>query len=255
MEITLVRHTSVGVPKGTCYGWSDVPVADTFEAEASETHRQLEMIVKENGPFDAVYSSPLTRARLLAEFCGFPQPIVDERLKEMFMGDWEMRRYEDIEREDPHIHQWYNDYLRETTTGGESFPLFYQRVASFFNELATKPSRRVLIFAHGGVLACAAIFAGLYKPVTKEYGFFQEAVLEYLKSNEKYSHVNSLFLSQDGKHGIYGGELDNGVEPSMFSSKEKFLKKFEEVMDDENSIITMDVPYHMYGSPNLKIYC
>jgi len=164
MEITLVRHTSVGVPKGTCYGWSDVPVADTFEAEASETHRQLEMIVKENGPFDAVYSSPLTRARLLAEFCGFPQPIVDERLKEMFMGDWEMRRYEDIEREDPHIHQWYNDYLRETTTGGESFPLFYQRVASFFNELATKPSRRVLIFAHGGVLACAAIFAGLYKP-------------------------------------------------------------------------------------------
>ena len=90
---------------------------------------------------------------------------------------------------------------------------------------------------------------------TKEYGFFQEAVLEYLKSNEKYSHVNRLFLSPDSKHGIYGGELDNGVEPSMFSSKEKFLKKFEEVMDDENSIITMDVPYHMYGSPNLKIYC
>ena len=162
MEITLVRHTSVGVPKGTCYGWSDVPVADTFEAEASETHRQLEMIVKERGPFDAVYSSPLTRARLLAEFCGFPQPIVDERLKEMFMGDWEMRRYEDIEREDPHIHQWYNDYLRETTTGGESFPILYQRVASFLEELQTQSFERVAIFAHGGVLVSAGIYFGLF---------------------------------------------------------------------------------------------
>ena len=34
MDIVLIRHTSVGVEKGTCYGWSDVPVADTFETEA-----------------------------------------------------------------------------------------------------------------------------------------------------------------------------------------------------------------------------
>ena len=36
MDIVLIRHTSVGVPKGTCYGWSDVPVADTFETEAGQ---------------------------------------------------------------------------------------------------------------------------------------------------------------------------------------------------------------------------
>ena len=28
MDVILIRHTSVNVPKGTCYGWSDVPVAD-----------------------------------------------------------------------------------------------------------------------------------------------------------------------------------------------------------------------------------
>ena len=67
MEVTLIRHTSVAVPKGTCYGWSDVPVASTFEAEAHATRRRLEGKV-----FDQAYTSPLTRARMLAAYCGFP---------------------------------------------------------------------------------------------------------------------------------------------------------------------------------------
>lgn len=86
MDIVLIRHTSVGVPKGTCYGWSDVPVADTFETEAEETKKNLGTV-----EFDAVFSSPLTRARKLAAFCGYDTPIVDDRLKEMNMGDWEMK--------------------------------------------------------------------------------------------------------------------------------------------------------------------
>ena len=94
MEIVLVRHTSVGVPKGTCYGWSDVPVAATFETEAAETKRRLG-----TEPFDAVYSSPLTRARKLAAYCGWPSPVVDDRLKEMNMGDWEMKLFDEIEDE------------------------------------------------------------------------------------------------------------------------------------------------------------
>jgi hypothetical protein len=35
MKVTLIRHTRVGVPQGTCYGWSDVPLAETFEQEAA----------------------------------------------------------------------------------------------------------------------------------------------------------------------------------------------------------------------------
>ena len=64
MEIILIRHTSVDVPRGTCYGQTDVPVRDTFEQEAELTRRSLEQFL----PFDKVYSSPLTRAnsRLIA---------------------------------------------------------------------------------------------------------------------------------------------------------------------------------------------
>ena len=67
MEIILVRHTSVDVPIGTCYGHTDVPVKDTFEQEAAQTKRQLEAYP----PFDHVYCSPLTRCVKLATYCGY----------------------------------------------------------------------------------------------------------------------------------------------------------------------------------------
>ena len=144
MKVTMIRHTSVDVPKGMCYGWSDVPVAPSFEQEATETKKNL------NGKnFDCVFSSPLTRAKKLAAFCGYPDPVIDDRLKEMNMGDWEMRFYDDIEREDPAIRKWYEDYM----------------------------------FAHGGVLICAGVYAGLFpeddcfRHLTP-YGGIQEFELE-----------------------------------------------------------------------------
>ena len=156
MEVILIRHTSVDVPKGTCYGWTDVPVRDTFEQEAEETRRSLERYV----PFDKVYSSPLSRARKLAAYCGYSDAETDERLKEMNMGEWEMQLYDRIQ--DPHLQEWYEDYINQPTTGGESFMQQYQRVATFLDELRDKPYRRVAIFAHAGVLVSARLHGGLY---------------------------------------------------------------------------------------------
>lgn len=156
MEIILIRHTHVGVPAGTCYGWSDVPVAETFEQEATATKKKLSRY----GDFDVVYSSPLTRARMLAAYCGHQEPLVDDRLKEINMGAWEMQRFDDIK--DKRLQDWYDDYMHVAPTGGESFPMLYARVSSFLDELLLKPYRRVAIFAHGGVLLCAGIYGGLF---------------------------------------------------------------------------------------------
>lgn len=41
MEVILIRHTSVDVPPGTCYGQSDVPLRDTFEQEAEAASQHL----------------------------------------------------------------------------------------------------------------------------------------------------------------------------------------------------------------------
>ena len=160
MEIVLVRHTSVAVPRGTCYGQTDVPVADTFEQEAAATRQSLSPYL----PFDAVYSSPLTRARLLAAYCGYRCPIVDDRLMEMNMGAWEMHRYDDIQ--DPNLQEWYDDYMHQPTPSGESFQMLYARVASFLDELRTQDYKRVALFAHGGVLIAAGLYAGLFDEKT-----------------------------------------------------------------------------------------
>lgn len=145
----------MAVAHGTCYGQTDVDTAETFEEEAVVTKSRIDGIT-----FDKVFTSPLSRAAKLAAFCGYPDAIRDDRLKEMNMGEWEMRRYEEID--DPHLQAWYQDFLHLPTTGGEGFPQLYQRVVSFLDELRKQPYERVAVFAHGGVLICAGIYGGLF---------------------------------------------------------------------------------------------
>lgn len=154
MKITLIRHTSVDVLQGTCYGHTDVPVKATFPEEAALVKSNLEV----HTPFDKVYCSPLSRAVRLASYCGYPDAQRDERLMEMNMGDWEMQRYDEIT--DPYIQDWYNDYLHLPTPNGESFEILLHRVSQFLDELRQQPYQNVAIFAHGGILICAQVYAG-----------------------------------------------------------------------------------------------
>lgn len=163
MKLLFIRHTSVDVPPGTCYGQSDVPLADTFEQEAADVLLRLQP----HQPLLRAYTSPLSRARRLAAFCGYPDAQADDRLMEMNMGNWEMQRYDDIS--DPAIEEWYEDFLHRPASGGESFPQLRERIASFIDdvrqELATHQEwseRSVAVFTHGGVLVAAALYACLY---------------------------------------------------------------------------------------------
>ena len=88
MEVILIRHTSVDVPPGVCYGQTDVPLKPTFEAEAAVTAENLKAYL----PFDHVYTSPLTRCVRLATYCGYPDAERDKRIMEINFGDWEMKR-------------------------------------------------------------------------------------------------------------------------------------------------------------------
>ena len=156
MEVVLIRHTRVAVAQGICYGQADVDVAETFAEEAVATMAKLSAY----GVFDAVYSSPLKRARLLSAYCGYARPVVDDRLMEMSMGEWELRPYDELD--DPYSKAWFENYMTMPTPGGESFQMLYDRVAAFLDELRLKDYDRVAVFAHGGVLACAGLYAGLY---------------------------------------------------------------------------------------------
>lgn len=155
MEVIFIRHTSVDVPPGTCYGQSDVALRSTFPEEAKAVSERLNAYI----PIDCVYTSPLSRCVRLADYCGYTEAFRDARLLELNFGAWEMQRYDEIC--DPHLAEWYADYLHQPATNGESFDEQFSRVARFLLELQEKPYHRVAIFTHGGVIACAQVYTGL----------------------------------------------------------------------------------------------
>ena len=116
MKITLIRHTRVAVETGICYGWSDVGVAPSFETEASRVKENIS-----NERFDIVYSSPLSRCRKLAAFCGFHEPILDDRLKELNFGEWEMKKWDDLT--DSRLELWYKDWIHLPAGGGKAMKI------------------------------------------------------------------------------------------------------------------------------------
>lgn len=148
MEIYLVRHTSVNVAPGTCYGWSDVDVRSSFEEEAIQTKRQIESI-----SFDQVFTSPLKRAKMLAAYCGYPNAVVDFRLIEYNFGDWELKNYDSLFMEDPYFREWCDDYVHLRSPNGESLLDQQSRVASFLSAMKEKGYQKICAFCHGGVLA------------------------------------------------------------------------------------------------------
>lgn len=153
MKITLIRHTQVAVETGICYGFTDVGLASSFEIEA----RQVKENISEE-QFDIVYSSPLSRCTKLAAFCGFPQPILDDRLKELHFGSWEMKHWDEIT--DASLQLWYNDWIHIPAGGAESYENQCQRVADFLDELRNSGHSNACIFTHRGVIACAMVYAG-----------------------------------------------------------------------------------------------
>ncbi|WP_099463521.1 alpha-ribazole phosphatase [Parabacteroides provencensis] len=157
MEIYLIRHTSVDVPAGYAYGQTDVPLRQTFEEEATTVKENLTSL-----SFDKVYTSPLTRCTSLATYCGYPDAQREDRIKEINFGEWEMKSWEEISA-DPRSEAWFEDWENVRTPGGESFANQYRRVSAFIDEIREYGRERVAVFAHGGVLACAQVYAGKYK--------------------------------------------------------------------------------------------
>lgn len=155
MEVFWVRHTKTAVIPGTCYGNSDVDVADSFLEEAEKVRERLK-----GERFDAVYSSPLQRCRKLAAYCGYEHPFLDDRLKELNFGNWEGQRWDEIQ--DPNLQAWYDDWLSIRAGGAESFLEQYNRVTAFLDDLKETGYKKVCVFAHGGTIRSALVYSGKY---------------------------------------------------------------------------------------------
>lgn len=138
MQVFLIRHPRPIVEPGICYGRLDVDCVD-----AAAVADGLRPLLPHGTP---ILSSPLRRARKLAEALA-PKIIVDARLSEIDFGEWEGRRWDDIDRKQ--LDTWAGDVLGFTPPGGESVAALQHRALDF---AASLEQSNVAIVTHAGVM-------------------------------------------------------------------------------------------------------
>lgn len=143
MEIYLVRHTETVCEKGICYGQTDVALKESFLEQFESIKNQI--------PVDSIiYSSPLSRCMLLANYLS-PNIITDSRLMEMNFGDWEMKNWDAIPEAD--FTPWMTDFVNVAVPNGESFVDLHQRVTDFLTtDFSKNNSNSITIVTHAGVI-------------------------------------------------------------------------------------------------------
>ena len=147
MEIYLVRHTETICEKGVCYGQSDVDLAEPFESV-------FENIVSQLPPEAIIFSSPLKRCVILAEYIQNNIKTIsfekEDRLMEMNFGDWEMKNWNEIPSEE--LNPWMEDFVNISVSNGESFIALHERAGDFFSQLSKEITTPIIIVAHAGVI-------------------------------------------------------------------------------------------------------
>lgn len=151
MKVTLLRHTSLQIAEGICYGQSDIDVSANFHQEMVSAQQKM---LDES--FTAMYSSPLQRCHKLAlglaSRIGHDRPIqLDERLKELHFGDWEMQSWGSISREVFDV--WAQNYADMAPPSGETFAQLQARGVDFLQQIQTQHAgEHVLVVTHGGMI-------------------------------------------------------------------------------------------------------
>ena len=162
--IYLIRHTSVAVPKNTCYGQSDVALADTFPKEVLLLKEKLYAV----DTHATCYCSPLSRCIDLARELDFPDPVVDARLMEMDFGRWELKTWKEIGSED--LTAWLKDFVNTPAPGGESYRELVNRSIDFWHDNVSREDPSCLVIAHSGVIH-ALVAHVLHVPLEKSFSF------------------------------------------------------------------------------------
>lgn len=154
MTIVLIRHLAPLIEFGICYGRLDVapdPATDG-QAHALAAHPALSGVTQ-------VWTSPSLRCRALAETIAAALAVpltADARLRELDFGEWEGRRWDDVDRAS--LDRWAASPLTFAPPGGETGAALIARVAAFRDGLS---DRNYAVVSHGGPLkVLAALLAG-----------------------------------------------------------------------------------------------
>ncbi len=130
-------------------GFTDTPLNDTGRAQALELSGRLE-----GEPIVSLWCSDLSRAletaAIVAQRIGL-EPTPDARLREANRGEWEGRRFIDIERENPEGYAaWRRAGASFRFPGGESLQDQQDRVLDALQDVHATGQLPALVVCHGG---------------------------------------------------------------------------------------------------------
>ncbi len=191
MKIWVTRHgqTDLNAQK-RMQGRSDIPLNDRGRAQA-RTARELIGNVK----FDAIYSSPLSRAVETAQIIGDVDRsdiILDERIIEADFGKYEQRQY--IATGLPMSLYWAIPELFPAPRTAETTDHMIERVRSFFTELEAKDYENVLVTCHGGIIR---VIRGYLEDVERGYIWRPRPKNCEIRVYESVNGVHSFIKSYD----------------------------------------------------------
>ncbi|MDH4318899.1 MAG: histidine phosphatase family protein [Desulfobulbaceae bacterium] len=149
-KLLLIRHAYTGdINRGKMVGYTDIPASPQGLSQAA----RLRGLVAGFRP-DGWYSSPMLRARQTTEIIlGADHGVVlDDRLREINFGRWEMMSYEDISAQDPHLLTPWAEYFDFAFPEGESVASFAERVEEMWDVLRNHEKRTIVVISHGGVI-------------------------------------------------------------------------------------------------------
>ena len=157
MKLFFLRHTSLNVEIDVFYGQTDLDVSDRFEEEVKLIQKKIKNFNIDTNSIK-VYTSPLRRCIKLTNKLT-ENYIIDERIKEMNLGDWEMKKMSSISKKEKL--DWENNLLSFKIPNGESNNEFLKRLKSFLDDIF-KFNEDALIVCHAGSIN------GMLSLLTKE---------------------------------------------------------------------------------------
>ncbi len=167
MKIYVMRHgeTEANHNHIIC-GWLDSPLTEAGTALAAETGRGMK---KAGIHFDAAFTSPLVRAKqtcfeVLVNSGNENTPAYfDERLMEVYAGDWDAQPEPGYGNETIIDPEWYSVYFSDpfrfaSFPNGELFTDAMKRTESFLHWLSRQDYENVLVTMHGCAMMCMLNF-------------------------------------------------------------------------------------------------
>jgi broad specificity phosphatase PhoE len=151
LSVYLLRHgeTAYNADGNRYCGRTDIGLTVKGIKQAGSVYEQL------NGKhIDAVYSSPLTRARTTAEIATGMQVTTDARIIEVDFGQWEGKTKDEFYAEDPQSwEEWAADpNVTKAGRTGETGKEIVTRVDAFFAEMLQKhQGQTIVVTGHNGI--------------------------------------------------------------------------------------------------------